>query len=53
MLKVSKTAAGRQQNRRVEMVVTGEPIGVEPPRAVESSKLTALSLARESAPPEK
>jgi outer membrane protein OmpA-like peptidoglycan-associated protein len=24
------TAAGRQQNRRVEMVVTGEPIGVEP-----------------------
>jgi flagellar motor protein MotB len=23
------TAAGRQQNRRVEMVVTGGPIGVE------------------------
>ena len=24
------SAAGRQQNRRVEMVVTGTPIGVEP-----------------------
>ena len=23
------TAAGRQQNRRVEMVVSGEPIGVD------------------------
>jgi len=25
------TEAGRQQNRRVEMVVSGEPIGVEGP----------------------
>jgi hypothetical protein len=23
------TAAGRQQNRRVELVVSGEPIGIE------------------------
>jgi hypothetical protein len=25
------TAAGRQQNRRVELVVSGEPIGVDVP----------------------
>ncbi len=30
------TAAGRQQNRRVEIVVSGEPVGIQPTRSVSS-----------------
>ena len=33
----NETAAGRQQNRRVELVVSGQPLGIE---TVESSTLT-------------